>query len=213
MSSGLPIVAMASSIQLFRFVQKCHQIVGIYPSHPNQRRCSINPRNTIFLIASIQYAITTIAFFAFEANSMFDYGFGFFLLICILNITVNYLTFIWQLENMLDFIEMCEEFIEKSKYHLEIVCIESYHAFSRLTGTQSAADYKELCGKMELFNKVLCVVISSSIVFCMVTPLPYSFVRYYMYDMGEKSFYLFAPAWFVFFIYTIRYKTRSNVSN
>lgn len=63
----------------------------------------------------VQFLLTSIAFLAFEATSMFDYGFGFFTLITMANATVIYILFIGQLENTFDFIENCEKFIGKSK--------------------------------------------------------------------------------------------------
>lgn len=52
----------------------------------------------------------------FEATkSMFDYGFGFFMLVDIINVTVIYLLFVWQLESTIKYIENCEMFVGKSK--------------------------------------------------------------------------------------------------
>lgn len=59
--------------------------------------------------------IVTVAFLMFEANSMFDYGYTFFVLVTIITAIGVYLIFIWQSENELGFIENCEEFVEKSK--------------------------------------------------------------------------------------------------
>lgn len=66
-----------------------------------------------------------------------------------------------------------------------------------LTGEDSTVAYRELIEKIELFNKVLCLILCSGGAFCTVTPLPYSFVRYYIFDKGEESFFLFYPSWFV----------------
>lgn len=110
---------MASSVIPFLAVQKFHQIVGIYPSGPNQKKCSINATNTIFLISSAQFTLTSAAFIAVSANSMIEYGFGFYTTICAVNSTVIYILYMWQLENTLNFIENCKGFIAKRKYHFE----------------------------------------------------------------------------------------------
>lgn len=52
---------------------------------------------------------------------------------------------------------------------------------------------------MELFNKIYCFALNFSVALCgMIYPLAYSFVRYFIYDMGVESFYFFFPTWFVF---------------
>lgn len=114
--SSVLIVTMAGSIKLFQFIQKTYQTIGISPSKLNSKKCSINPKNTAFLIFLTQYTLTTVGFLMFDAYSMFDFGFAFFNLLSIINPTVIYLLFIWKLENTLNFIEKCEIFIAKSKY-------------------------------------------------------------------------------------------------
>lgn len=66
------------------------------------------------------------------------------------------------------------------------------------TGVQSSLAYKELIRKIELFTTVLFSVLSVSIVIVFFTAAPYTFVRYYILNAGEDSFYLFCPSWFVF---------------
>lgn len=109
---------MAGSVKYFQFVQKFHQIIGVYPSQSNQKHCSINWIQVIFLINSALFLFTTAAFILIEAKSMFDYGFTFYAFSCMINVIVIYLTFIRQSENTLKYIENCEQFIEKSKYVL-----------------------------------------------------------------------------------------------
>lgn len=104
---------MADSIKLFQFFHKVHQIIGIYPSRANTKQCSINPQNTAVFACFSQVIFTTIAF-AVEAKSMFDFGFGFFVIIDILNSVAIYLLFVQQLENTLEFIKNCERFLDNS---------------------------------------------------------------------------------------------------
>lgn len=66
------------------------------------------------------------------------------------------------------------------------------------TGAHSTAAYNEIIEKIELINKILSIGLWISGAIILSTAVPYSFVRYYIFDMGEDSFYLFLPAWFVF---------------
>lgn len=66
-----------------------------------------------------------------------------------------------------------------------------------ILGVDSIATYKKTIERIELFNKYFLVIMGFSGSICLFTPLPYSYARYYIYNMGERSFYLFAPAWFV----------------
>lgn len=62
----------------------------------------------------------------------------------------------------------------------------------------SMAVYKESLEKIELFSKYFYIADFVSLAFMVFTPLPYTAVRYYIFDMDEESYYLFTPAWFVF---------------
>lgn len=102
---------MAGSMRFLQTFQTIHKFIGISP-----KRSFIDRRNIIFGISNAQFALTSLAFFVLEANSMFDYGFAFFVLIFIINPVVIYFLFVWQSSNTFKFIENCEEFIEKSTY-------------------------------------------------------------------------------------------------
>lgn len=108
--SSLSGVSMANSFKLLRLYQKIHAAIGINPSNSN--RTSFN----VLLISAAQVGLTTVAFLLFEANSMFDYGFGFCFFVTIINVIIIYLSFAWQSENTSNFIANCEKFTEKSKY-------------------------------------------------------------------------------------------------
>lgn len=107
---------MATSQNLFQFIQKFYQTIGIYSCvEKSLKKCAINPRNMIILILLTLYTLTMVAFLLFDAETMFDYGFGFYAIIAIINFILNYLLFIWKFEKTVIFIENCTEFIEKSK--------------------------------------------------------------------------------------------------
>lgn len=128
-------VKMAGSIKLFQFLQKCYQTIGIHPSQRNHKPLLINCTKWIFVICQTQLLFSTVAFFVFEAESMFEYGFGFFALIAIINGIVIYLILIWQSENIVEFIENCEDFIVESKcgtfpcFNFQLKSFENYDVF------------------------------------------------------------------------------------
>lgn len=66
-------VIMASSLKLLQFFQKCHKIIGIYPSQPNQKHCSITTTNTIAVISFTQLMLTMAGFLVYETVFLFDY--------------------------------------------------------------------------------------------------------------------------------------------
>lgn len=99
---------MAGSIKLFRLFRTFHQTIGIQ-------------RNTIFFISSGQFTFTAAAFLVYDAESFFDYGFGFFALICIINTIIIHLLFVLHLENTFKYIDNCEKFIETRKCHSSLL--------------------------------------------------------------------------------------------
>lgn len=198
---------MAGSIKLFQFAQKIHQAVGIYPSDSSRKKCSINPRNAIVFFFVGQFALSIFGFLGFEANGLFDYGFGYYLALCMVNTLIIFSLLIWKSKNTLKFIENCEEFIKtKSTYHASHAQYHRTHpantiktiAIELFSGAQSTIAYRESIEKIERFNKYLCIAVYGSITFCVFIPMAYSVVLYYIYDMGEGSFYLVWPCWFVY---------------
>lgn len=118
--SMVSIVKMTTSIKFFHFFQKCHKIIGIYPCQSIPKQHSINPIQIIFLICAFLHILVIVAYLVFEAKSIFDYGFAFFSLIAVVDIVFVYLILIWQLQNTLQFIRNCEDFIvNKSTYYSE----------------------------------------------------------------------------------------------
>lgn len=99
-----------ATIQLFKSAQSICQEAGIYPSEFNHRR-----RYTILFCLANNF-ISTAGYLIFEANSMHEYGMVFFNctteLFCCMLFTILF----WQMKNILNHIEKCERFIEKSEY-------------------------------------------------------------------------------------------------
>lgn len=108
-------VIMAGSIKSFQFFQKFQRIIGICSSQPEQKQWPLIVRRTILLMAHAVYVLPTVAYSVLEADSFFEYGFDFFVIITIINSIVVYLIFIRESVNILKFIQSCDEFIGKSK--------------------------------------------------------------------------------------------------
>lgn len=102
---------MSSSIKLFQFIQKFHRAIGVFPSQFNSNHLI----SKIWFICAAQTGLTTGAFLLFAAQSMMDYGFGFCVLITVINAIIFYSSFIWQSKNTTILFENCEKFIETSK--------------------------------------------------------------------------------------------------
>lgn len=67
-----------------------------------------------------------------------------------------------------------------------------------LTGLPAEVVYRDLIEKIDYFQKMFTLAICITIVGCAFSaPLPYTIFRYFILDMGENSFQLFARAWFV----------------
>lgn len=108
--------------------------MGTFPSQSSQKADSINVRNKICLICDGQMTFTAFAYCLFEAKTIFEYGFGFYIVICMINGIVLDLLFTWKCENILKLIENCEEFMKKSKLAttLSLDCsINSYNYTKR----------------------------------------------------------------------------------
>lgn len=78
-------------------------------------------------------------------------------------------------------------------------------------GVHSAVAYQELTGKIELFNKFLCFAITLTLAILYMSVLPYTFFRYYILNMGEDSFELFYPPWFVFYHDDLKTKAEGEI--
>lgn len=94
--------------------------------------------------------------------------------------------------------------------HSELLTI-SHVSVIYSTGVHSSAAYKELIENLELFNKICCFLIIGSLTVIFLADLPFSYVLYYIFDLGEDSFYLFLPAWFVFIVNDTPLKMKMSI--
>lgn len=111
------IVSMAGLVKSFQFFQKYQQIIGIHSSQAKRMQYAIISKRVIFLAASAMYMFPTVAYLVFDTESIFDYGMAFLTTSSTTNSVVVYLIFVWKLENILAFIDICDAFITKSKCH------------------------------------------------------------------------------------------------
>lgn len=143
-------------------------------------------------------------------NSMFDFGFAMF--ITALNMFVIYFLFVWRLENIKKLIETCGGFSAKSEHictstHITVTLIDlQLHKiiiffflkkFVAWKGADSTHAYQKLIEKIELFHKYFFVAQCIMTAFLAFIPLPYTAIRYYIFDMNEKAFFLFLSSWYV----------------
>lgn len=101
------------SIKLFLFNQKFYFAAGIRPPEPNQIHHSLNWKNVILSIASAQSMLSAIAFLLFEAQSA-NVGICVLFLMGLILGSSLYSIVAQQRENISEFIENCEAFIETS---------------------------------------------------------------------------------------------------
>lgn len=109
-------MASDGRIELFKFTQKTCQDIGIYPPDANRNASPLNLKNVLVLFCLGQFFISSAANFSFDASSMIEYGMAFFTCLSTSLSIITYLIIIWRLKIILNYIETCKRFIEKSKY-------------------------------------------------------------------------------------------------
>lgn len=112
---------MTGSIKLFKFFREFHYGIGLIPSQANQKQYPINWRYIGFLSFLVHQTLDTYAFLVFEAKSMFEFGFSFYVSLVFTNAVIITILFDWQNEKVFEFIRTCERFVEKSKYQLNAI--------------------------------------------------------------------------------------------
>lgn len=106
----------SNSIKLFQFSQKYCETFGIQlPVKSNEKRCIFKAIRWILDIFLLIFWVTSLAFMVYDAKSMVEYGMTLFTMITITLALVIYLITIWQIEEILKFVETCESFINKRK--------------------------------------------------------------------------------------------------
>lgn len=124
--------AVGVKIHLFKFTQKAYQDIGIIPFQTNQKRSFVNSKNLFFLYLFAVSIASSAAYLLFEACSIIEYGMVFFTCTTVVLIFIEYLIILWQMENILSYIENCERFIEKSGYQDIIVALKKEFRMDRM---------------------------------------------------------------------------------
>lgn len=106
---------MAALIKLFQSLQKYNQILGIHPTKPNQSY-SFNLRSVFVLLSLISLFTSSAAYLVFKAEAIAEYAQCFYLCITPLAIFINFVAICLKMRNILQLIEKCEEFIQKSSF-------------------------------------------------------------------------------------------------
>lgn len=70
-----------------------------------------------------------------------------------------------------------------------------------MIGVQSADAYKKLAANVELLNEYFDIFMWISIIFMSLGCIPFTFIRMYVFNMGDESYYLLVHTWFVFIFY------------
>lgn len=123
----------AMAIKPFSTVEKLYGIIGICLPSQSNRRCSMfNIRSTFILFSLTQMCLTSTAFILFRAKSVFEYGFPTYVSITLASCAVYFSIQFRKIEDILQFIKTCNEFIEKSKCRLSNFCLQchSHHSHS-----------------------------------------------------------------------------------
>lgn len=120
------IMASCDKIELFKFVRKTYQDIGIFPPESNPNFNSINLKNGLFSFCLIQFLISTAAYLWFEAESMIEYGIICYTCTTIIFSLAVYLIFLWQSRNILIYIENFERF----NFWLTIACVQGFIQWS-----------------------------------------------------------------------------------
>lgn len=91
-----------------------YQTIGAYPSQSNGRNYFFNSRNGFFVIYWAHMGVLSAVFMIFKAKSLDEFGISFHITTSIAAGLYFFVTYIFQIKNILKLIEKFEEFIEKS---------------------------------------------------------------------------------------------------
>lgn len=109
----------------------------------------------------------------------------------------------WNLSNVLELIEKFEEIIEKSKSYyrnlVKVVCItvmriDSFQFTEMDSDPVSKFKYSDLNKKIELFSEIYYISVVKLSMSGVVLPAFFlTSINYFIYDMGDDSFFLSYP--------------------
>lgn len=112
---------MATTLKLFRFVQNAYRTIGIHPKHQPNRFFS---RKFFFSLTMVLITSSYLGYFLLDSTNIGEYGQNFYRSISILNTIIDFFVTVWQMPAILQLIEMCETFIEKSKHEFSSIFVK-----------------------------------------------------------------------------------------
>lgn len=191
-------MAGGDKIELFKFIRKTYKHIEI--SEFDQEHNLINLKHCFIILCDAQFFLSSTAYLLFKANSMIEYGMAFFICTSIVASTAVYLIFFYKVKNILNYIEKCEAFIQKSEYRVNLK-----HSLVRrsvscvdVTGTHSTIIYKNTTEKIERLVQFFVYALVATVIIFTLPPLLYTMASYGILHSGRDSFVLFFPVWYVF---------------
>lgn len=103
-------------IRFFVNAQQYYRMLGLYPSQQLDQKCHANWKNILCLYLHLQMLISPMAFCFFEAKTMFEYCFNIYVFITESTTIFLYAHQMFQIVNILNFIQSIEKLIEKCKF-------------------------------------------------------------------------------------------------
>lgn len=195
-------MAGPDTIKLFQSIQKFYHTIGF--KHSSKSHSSCNCRNLFALFAITQLFITSTAFFLLEANSLQEYSTSFYGSITELDCLVYFATNFFKLRNILKLIENYDKFIEKSKKKQKKASSKNSNftslqfAFVGWHNLESRRMYIELNDKIERIFKLLhFLFVEMSIIGVVLPAAVITIINFYVYNLGDESFFLPCPAMYV----------------
>lgn len=195
-------MASIAKIKSFQFTRNYYQTSGIYTPQANHSY-SLNAKVllNVFLFAALVTA--SFAYLLFKANSIgesaYSYCMSITLLWCTLLMTADTL----KIPNILQLIEKYDEFIHKRK-SAAIIALFFVNYPTQITGSLNTESskmtlkYAELIEKIERMTGIFYFSLAKvSVSGSFLPAFLITVVNYFIYDLGDKSFYLTVPVMYV----------------
>lgn len=185
---------MAGSIKLFQFIQSLFQTMGIYSPQPDQHRFTFNSRNIFFLLGIASFSIGHCGYFLTETT--FE---SFYRSTTQVNALIDVILNIWRMPIILHLIDICEKFINRSKYQINavqfifatnfLVCVSfsglQYQSTSAISYNSMYGDSIEKIERMSKFVHFVLVVSWPGTVISLVYTV---LTNYFVLNLGNDSY-------------------------
>lgn len=163
------------NMKLFSLIRKNFDILGICLDQSNHRF------NTKIFFISFSYGLTCVSYFLFlfyEANTFWEYTNNIYATSTAILIVTCFLIIIYQITNVFELIENCENFVNKSE------------------SQTSNAIYDKTNRQLEKWSKIIYLAVAEITPMCLVLPqCIVSLIDYSTTDSGNDAFELQLPMW------------------